>query len=1050
MAGIGPREPAGGDGLVGQNGELPESTAICGGLVEFGVLGPLEVTHQGAPVAVGPPRNRTVLAILLERANDLVSVEQLVDELWPHRPPAQARALVRGYVSRIRRALRNSSAADRLVTRKPGYLMRVEDGELDVHRFESLIADARIARQAGRLGQSVTLMRQAHRLWRGTPFADLPPTAIITAWATRLAELRLASLEELYDTVLADGHDGGIATELTELVVEHPLRERFVAQLMLALHRGGRTADALTAYQQVKQRLADELGIDPGTQLQQLHLAILRNDGDLAADLAAPPPSRPRPDDEMAQEASVPRQLPGDLSTFTGRDIELARLLTAAGLNGDTAGNPGNPGNPDSVDGNGVPAAPVILAIDGMPGVGKTALAVHAAHRLAERCVDGQLFVDLHGFTQGVAPVDPADALDQMLIGMGVPGEQIPQDLDARAALCRTRLADRRMLIVLDNALDEAQVRPLLPGSSGCVALITSRRRLTGLDDAHSLSLDALPREDALGLFARITGEDTSQVAAEIVELCGRLPLAVRIAAARLRARPSWTAADLADRLRDQRHRLSVLDLGPRSVTAAVDLSYRQMNTAKRRMFRLLSLTPGADIDAYAAAALADTTVREAIRLLDDLTDAHLQHEPTPGRFQFHDLLRAHAAHASTDEDTEADRRAALTRLFDHYTHTASVATDIVYPHLAAYLPRIPRPASSAPPFADQAEAQTEGQADGRAGAAAWLEAELTNLLAAASHAADHGWPAHTLHLSATLRRHLHLRGRYTQVVDLVTRALDTARDLGHQLGELDALCGLGEVHKYQSRFGAAAECFTQALDIARRIGHRLGEYDALRGLGYIHRYQDRFGPAAFCFDQALRIARDIGSDLCELTALCSLGHLHRYQERLGAAADCFDQALRIARRIGDRESELIALHGLGVARRAQGQYGPATDCLEQALDLARETDDHNYQFEALHSLGYIRRATGHPADALTRHHAAHDLARDLGQPADQARALDGLAHAHSDLGQHRQAREYWRHALNILTDLDLARAEEVSIDQIRAHLNNLPSSASSGTRATV
>ncbi|MQA95416.1 MAG: tetratricopeptide repeat protein [Streptosporangiales bacterium] len=994
-----------------------------GGLVEFGVLGRLEITHQGGSVVVETPRNRGVLAILLARANDLVSVEQLVDELWPQRPPAQARALVRGYVSRVRRALRNTPAADRLVTRKPGYLMRVEDGELDVHRFEKLIADARIARQAGRLGHCVTLFRQAHRLWRGAPFADMPPTSIITASATRLAELRLASLEELYDTVLTNGHDAEIVTDLIDLVAEHPLRERFVAQLMLALHRGGRTADALTAYQQVKQRLADEIGIDPGNQLQQLQLAILRNDRDLAPGQTSPPSPLLRPDDEMAQEVPVPRQLPGDLSTFTGREVELARLLTIAGRNA---------GNAD------VPAAPVIVTIDGMPGVGKTALAVHAAHRLADRYADGQLFVDLHGFTREVTPVDPAGALDQMLRGMGVRGEQIPQDLDARAALYRTRLADRRMLVVLDNAIDEAHVSRLLPGTPGCLVLITSRRRLAGLDDAHSLSLDALPLKDGLGLFSRITGEDhTSPTVAEIVELCGRLPLAIRIAAARLSARSCWTAADLADRLRDHQHRLSELDFNPRSVTAAVDLSYRQLSTAHRRMFRLLSLHPGADIDAYAAAALADTTVRDATRLLDDLTDAHLQHEPTPGRFRFHDLLRVYATHASVDKDSEAARRAALSRLFDHYTHTASVATDVVYPHLAAYLPRIRRPASPTPAFAEQTNGRPEGQADRRTGAAAWLEAELINLLAAASYAAGHGWPAHTLHLSATLRRHLHRRGRYTQIVDLVGHALDTARELGHQLGELDALCGLGEVHKFQSRFEPAADCFSQALHIARRIGHRLGEYDALRGLGYLHRYQNRFEPAADCFGQALHIARDIGSDLCELTALCSLGHLHRSQKRLGAAADCFGQALDIARDIGDRESELIALHGLGVTRRAQGRYGSAADCLEQALNFALETDDHNYQFEVLHNLGYTRRATGQPAAAFTHHRVARDLACDLGQPADQARALYGLARVHSDLGRHRQAREHWQLALNILTDLGLQHAEEVSIDQIRAHLDD-------------
>jgi hypothetical protein len=467
--------------------------------------------------------------------------------------------------------------------------------------------------------------------------------------------------------------------ELVDLTARHPLRESLWVRLLIVLGRSGCPAEALARYETVRTRIVEELGVDPGPELQQVYADLLvgrspplvgdvgpshtANQSPIPPFLSVPtwrstssggsddsvPANidftsvRLRPDDETAPEVThevpVPRQLPGDLSTFTGRDVELTWLLTAARLNADHVDNTGNAGN------DGVRFAPAILAIDGMPGVGKTALAVHAAHRLAGRYADGQLFVDLHGFTQGVAPIDPASALEQMLRGLGVPGERIPPDLDARAALYRTRLADRRMLIVLDNAVDEAQVGPLLPGSAGCLVLLTSRRRLTGIDDVQPLPVDALPLDDALGLFARVTGEEpTSPTAVEIVELCGRLPLAIRIAAARLNSRPSWTAADLAGRLRDHRHRLSELDLGSRSVTAAVDLSYQQLTTAQRRMFRLLSLHPGADTDPYAAAALADTAVRDATRLLDDLTDAHLQQEPTPGRFRFHDLLRAHAA----------------------------------------------------------------------------------------------------------------------------------------------------------------------------------------------------------------------------------------------------------------------------------------------------------------------------------------------------------------------------------------------------------------------
>jgi DNA-binding SARP family transcriptional activator/Tfp pilus assembly protein PilF len=986
--------------------------------VEFAVLGPLDVTYQGRSLTVGTPRDRTVLAVLLARANDLVAVDVLVDELWPRQPPPQARTLVHGYVSRIRRALRAGPAgpavADRLITHKPGYLIRVEHGELDLHRFEQFVADGRGALRAGRPEEALTSFRRAQELWRGTPFADLPATPIISGTATRLAELRLAALEELYETALALGQNAGMVAELTALTSEHPLRERLVGQLMLALHSGGRTADALAAYQDIHRRLADNLGIDPGAQLQRLRLAILRNDPDVVAGPAGPAP-RPAPADDVP----VPRQLPGDLSTFAGRGAELERLLDLAAAVGSSEAA--------VLNGNGRSPALVIEAIDGMAGVGKTALAIRAAHRLASRFPDGQLFIDLHGFTQRVPPVDPADALDQMLHGIGVPGEQIPLQLDARSALYRTRLADRRMLIVLDNALDENQVRPLLPGSPGCLVLITSRHRLAGLDNARALSLDVLPLDDALDLFTRITGADpTSEAVVEIVRLCGRLPLAIRIAAARLGARPSWTDAHLAERLRDRRHRLTELHSGPRSVTAAIDLSYRQLTAAQRHMYRLLGLQPGPDIEAHAAAALAGITERTASGLLDDLAAVHLLGEPSPGRYRFHDLLRAHAAQSAGDEDPEDDRHAALTRLLDHYTHTAAVAMGVVYPNEALYLPPTRRPATPTPAFAAPKEA------------AAWLDTELTNLLAAAAYSAGHGLPDYTVHVSGTLRRYLHLRGRYTQLIDLLSLALATARDSGHRLGELDALCGLGEAHRFQGRLEQAADCFERALRIARDIGHRQGELDVLRRLGNYHRSQGRLDEAADCLEQALRIARDMGNDVAELTVLGGLGYLRRSQGRLEPAADCFERALSTARDMGDRQGELIALHGLGEVRRAQERYAAAGAGLEQALAIALEIGNPNYEFETRHSLGLTCRATGHPADAIAHHQAALGLARDLRQLPDQARALHGLATAYHDLDQCEEARAHWQHALDILTDLGAEHAEEISADQIRVHLDGL------------
>ncbi|MQA86647.1 MAG: tetratricopeptide repeat protein [Streptosporangiales bacterium] len=680
---------------------------------------------------------------------------------------------------------------------------------------------------------------------------------------------------------------------------------------------------------------------------------------------------------ETPQGWVAPAQLPADLATFTGRAAELEQLLAT------TVDEGGR--------GTSTPAAMVISAIDGMAGVGKTALAVHVAHRMADRFPDGQLFIDLHGFTQGVAPVDPGDALDRMLRDLGVPGEQIPHDLDARAALYRSRLADRRMLILLDNAATESQVVPLLPGTPGCLVLVTSRRRLTGLDDARALSLDVLPLGDALTLLTRIVGEERlagepRTLLAEIVQLCGRLPLGIRIAAARLRARPGWTLANLAERLRDHQHRLGELEAGHRSVTAAIDVSYRQLDSGQRRMYRLVGLHPGADIDTYAAAAMADAPLRRAVRLLDDLADAHLLQEPTPGRYQFHDLIRAHASAAGADEETESDRRAAVTRLLDHYVHTAATAMDALYPYEVDRWPHPPQPHTPTPVLAD-----------GRR-AAGWVDAELTNLLAAAEHAATHGWPAHTADLSAILHRHLRTRAYYGHAHSLHTYALQTARNTGDRTGELIALRSLGDVCRMQGRYQPAIDCYLQALQIARDIGHRTGELYAVAGLGHVHRMQGRYQPASDRYLQALQIARDIGHRTGELYAVAGLGHLHRMQ----------------------------------------GRSGPALEHFGQALDLARATSDRNGQFESLHGLGHTQLATGHPDQALGHHQAALDLARELDQPDDQARAHHGLARAHSDLGEHEEAERHWRQALDILADLGLDRVEETSIEEIHAHLDDL------------
>ncbi|MCP9949593.1 NB-ARC domain-containing protein [Actinomadura madurae] len=502
-----------------------------------------------------------------------------------------------------------------------------------------------------------------------------------------------------------------------------------------------------------------------------------------------------------ARSGLTPRQLPAASPVFTGRAGELTELT----------------GLPDA-------GTVVIGSIDGMAGIGKTALAVQAAQRLAAHYPDGQLFLDLHGFTPGVAPLDPADALERMLRALGVPGEWIPAHLEDRSAMLRSTLAGRRVLLLLDNAADDVQVRPLLPGTPGCLTLITSRHRLAGLDDAHLVSVGVLSLSEAADLFARAVRRDDltarSPLVSEIVDMCGRLPLAIRIAAARLRAHPAWTAEQLIERLGDHDRRLAELHAGQRSMGAALDMSYRHLTARHRRAYRLLGLHPGAAFGTDAAAALTGMPRNRAEEALDDLLEAQLLDETAPGRYTFHDLVRLHAMRIAREEEREPDRQDALARLLDHYTRTASLAVDVLY------APRTPQRRDTAPAVGSAPRPATPPQA------AAWLDAELANLLAAAEHAADHDAPGHVLGLSRTLQLHLHTRGHFSHAETLHERARDAALQTGDRAGEMWATIGLADAYQATIRLAAATEGHERALALAREIGDRGGELAALRGLG--------------------------------------------------------------------------------------------------------------------------------------------------------------------------------------------------------------------------
>jgi len=1040
--------------------------------VEFRLLGPVEVWNGDRCLDAGRPHQRAVLAALLVDADRVVPVETLIDRVWGQVVPDQARVSLRAHLSRIRRLLEagESEAPTAVLSHVAGgYRLRVDPDQIDLHRFR------RLAGTASHTHAPVESLRAALALWRGQPL-----TGLDGEWANRMRELwgheRMEATVAWARAELARANSGPVLTGLAELASANPLVESLTEVRMQALHAAGRTNEALDLYARTRELLVEQLGTDPGQELQKLHRSLLRGEVGTAPVAG---PSWP-----------VPKQLPAPPQLFTGRAIELAELNKIHDA-----------------------STVVITAIDGMAGVGKTALAVHAAHQMVERYPDGQLFLDLHGYTEGVAPIEPGEALDFLLRSLGTSGDSIPANLDQKAALYRSRLGEKRMVIVLDNAATEAQVRPLLPGAPGCVVLVTSRRRLVGLDHTHILSLDTLPLADAIALLRRTTGDSRladqpHELVTELVDLCGRLPLAIRIAAARLRSHPTWDLAHLARRLRDQQHRLVELRAGQRSITAALDLSYQDLSVDQQRTYRRLGLHTGPDIDQYAAAALLDAAPFETGRLLEQLLDSHLLQEPTPGRYRFHDLTRAHAANTATGAETDHDRQAALDRLLDHYRHTTALAMDAAYAYEREHRPQVPPARTTGPAVSDPAIALE------------WLNREQANLLAAAMYATDHDRPAHLLHLSSLLHRHLRtggrhqdagilhgyalttaramhdraaeldaliglghihrlqgrheqaidhytlalrlasstvhkaaklqalvglgqvhrLQGRYDQTADLFTRALRLARITGHHVAELDALIGLGHLHRMQARYGPANDHYQRAERLARVTGHQAAELDAVNGLALVDRMQGRFEQATDHLERALRLARATGNLRSEQAALTSLGHIHRELGRYEQAIDHYQHALELARAISNRIAEERALAGLGDVHRLQGRYEQAVEDYLRLLDLADEDGNRNYQFEAWQGLGRLHHATGHPDVALTDHERALTLATDLAQPDDQARAHDGLAHAHRALRRPEQARDHWQHALDILTSLGVDQTAEAAttVASIREHLDQL------------
>jgi DNA-binding SARP family transcriptional activator len=928
---------------------------------EFGLLGPVLVLRDGAPVPMARGGQQAVLAALLLKAGRLVTTGELAEVLWGTEPPPTAGAALHNQVRRLRAAL-GPGDGQRICTEPGGYLIRVQPGELDLCRAEGLLAGARSAAGAGDWEQVSARAAAGLLLWRGQPMAGVQ-SDVLAREVSRLAEIQLSLSEMRLDAEIRLGRAAGAVSELRQLCAAHPLREHLHALLMLALHRCGRRAEALAAYQAARRVLIEELGSEPAAALRELHQQVLAGTG------PAPPAALARADrgpGAARQRASagqpapdgtvgaLPRQLPAPVRNFAGRQPELAAL--SALLDCDTT-----------------PAAPVISAIGGTAGVGKTALAVHWAHQVADRFPDGQLYVNLRGYDPGL-PVPASDALASFLRALGVAGQDIPGDADERAAAYRSLLTGRRMLVVLDNARDAAHVRPLLPGSPGSLAVVTSRCQLTGLvtaEGAHALMLDLLTDVEARELLALRLGTarlDAEPAAvAELIGLCARLPLALAVAAARVSAQPRRRLGPFAQELKDAQlmlDRLETWDTAT-SVRAVFSWSLHSLSQPAVRTFGLLGLHPGPDITIPAAASLAGTPPSQAHQALRELADAHLATERVPGRFSLHDLLRAYAVEHAAASGGARERRAALHRLLDHYLHSADAANRELYPARQPLVLPAPLPGTQ---LADLAGAQQ---------ALGWLLAERRGLIAAARQAADLGFDRHAWQIPFCAAMFLGLHGYWDDWAAVQHGALTCARRLRDQ-------AAMARLHIVSAHACMSAGCEQDALD------HLQAALEVYRQSG------DRVGQAR----------AHVAFSLV----------LNRRGQHAGALGHA-QYALVLNWSAGHRAETAQALNATGWSYALLGHPRRAMACCQRALELHREAGNRVGEAEALDSLGYIHQQLGEHGRAVASYQRALDLLRALASRHEEAVTRTRLGDAHLAAGHTRQARRAWRLALAVFAE---------------------------------
>jgi DNA-binding SARP family transcriptional activator len=930
--------------------------------VRLAVLGPLAAWRSSTAVDLGSERQRAVLALLAINAHRLVHREELIDAIWGEAPPSSAVAMVQSYVSQLRDALAASADGpthrhDLLVTVGASYLLRPGPRQLDMSLFTVMAARARDQAAAGQAAAACEIYEQALGLWRGEPVADVELLRGHPAVA-KLGRQRTAVALEFAQAAAEAGNHGRTLEQLRAIARTEPLDERVHARLMAALAATGQQAAALRVFEQVRTRLDHELGVSPGPELADAHLQIMRaTDEDGAGSVQAL---------SGVLAAVLPRQLPSAVRHFAGRATELKALwemLEQAGTR---------------------PGAVVISAIGGMAGVGKTALAVHWAQEAAHRFPDGQLFADLAGFGPS-APTEPARVIGWFLGSLGVPVNQVPADRQAQAALLRSVLADKRVLILLDNARDADQVRPLLPGSPGCLVLVTSRAWLTGLavtDGAAILDVDVPDPAQARELLAQRVGQDRLAAepgaADELVQLCGRLPLALAITAARVGTRPGSSLADMVRELRDESGRLQALDADQDAagIRQVFSWSYRQLTSPAATMFRLLAVHPGPDVTVPAAASLAGVTRTEARRALAELTGAHLLTETQVGRWASHDLIRAYAVELATAADPQADRRAALGRVLDHYLHTSHHAALLLSP------PRLPIPLDPAQPGVRPEHLADCGQG------LDWFDAEHRVLLTAITQAADNGFDAHAWQLPWAMTDFLGWRGHWHEQATAQRTALAAATRLADTAAQATTCRLLATTCARLGDYDQARSHLTRCLGLCRQRGDRAAEARAQRDLSWVAQCQRRHEDALAHAEQALALIQPSTDQIGHAGALNNVGWCHALTGNPTRARRFCCQSLTLYQQLGDRYGEAQTWDSLGYINHQLGRLAYATACYERALATFWELGDRYDEAVSLGRLGDTYHTAGKPSRARDAWQHAVAILDDLRHPdAEQIRA---------------------------------------------------------------